>query len=201
MSEIIGPTLGSVIAGKIIAGTALKVENLDVPISQLKASLDIISAASSKIGNLDTPISQLKTSLDNISAVSPKLENLDIPISQLKASLDSISAVSPKLENLDTPISQLKTSLDNISGKADTTNATLLEVKSLLEDTVTTGRLFISRPDVTVDSTEAFFISSGSEAAFKNLTIDGEVRVDGKLIAKSIVVNGVLKANGVVELD
>ena len=153
MSEVVGSVLGGIIAGKIISDATLKVENLDVPISQLKASLDIISAASSKIGNLDTPISQLKTSLDNIS------------------------------------------------GKADTTNATLLEVKSLLENTITTGRLFMGRPDAAIPSGEAWFVSSGSEAAFKSLRVDGEMRVDGKLIAKSIGVNGVLVVNGIVELD
>ena len=44
MSEIVGSALGGVIAGKIISGTLLKVENLDIPVSQLRDILSIIRA-------------------------------------------------------------------------------------------------------------------------------------------------------------
>jgi len=51
------------------------------------------------------------------------------------------------------------------------------------------------------DVGDYLYIDPNSVAAFKNLDVESEVRVDGKLIAKAIAVGGKLIVNGAVELD
>jgi len=51
------------------------------------------------------------------------------------------------------------------------------------------------------DYGDYLYIDPNSVAAFKNLDIESEVRVDGKLIAKAIALGGKLIVNGVVEID
>ena len=134
--------------------------------------------------DLGTPAQEKITqSIDNALITQYTRESRDV---LTKVSIDQYGRVGIKIAE---PI--------DMYGRVEVGGSVLQDILN----TLATGRLFLNRPDVTVGSTEAFFISSGSEAAFKNLIINGEVRVDGKLIAKSITVNGVLKVNGVVELD
>jgi hypothetical protein len=65
----------------------------------------------------------------------------------------------------------------------------------------TSTRPYAERKDETVASGEYFFCASGDEWAYATLTINGEYRVDGKLIAKQIIINGKLVNNNIVEVD
>ena len=69
ISSLVGGALGGAVAGKVASGATLKVNNIDIPISQLKAVLDTININTK---NIDIPISQLKQLLDLIRALEPR---------------------------------------------------------------------------------------------------------------------------------
>lgn len=54
--------------------------------------------------------------------------------------------------------------------------------------------------DETVMSYEVLFLTSGDEIGVNNLVVNGTYRIDGKVVAGSLVVNGKLTVNGELEI-
>lgn len=50
-------------------------------------------------------------------------------------------------------------------------------------------------------NTEKMFVASGDEMAYSLLRIDGNGRIDGKVIVGTIDVNGTLKVEGTLETE
>ncbi len=79
----------------------------------------------------------------------------------------------------------------------------LKDVFSFIDDKLKTSQQddILQRRDRTTTTDE--FIASGMEFAFNNYTISAgnETRVDGKLVLKSLSVEGSIIINGTVEFD
>jgi len=126
---------------------------------------------------------------------------------KLKVS-DSQLDVALSTRASETTLSDIKTQLD-VALSTRSSESTLSGIKTqtdkltFLDDKLKTSQQddILQRKDRTTTTDE--FIPSGMEFAFNNYTVSSgnETRLDGKLILKTLTVEGSIIINGVVEFD
>ncbi|MBU2613910.1 hypothetical protein KJ925_05665 [Patescibacteria group bacterium] len=103
---------------------------------------------------------------------------------------------TPRVQTTSEPIAEVTKITDPVGQK----NVAGIQINPATREDI--GREFYYKAiDETVASAENFFISSGAEVAFNNLTVNGVYRNDGFTTIKGILtINGRLTNNGILEV-
>jgi len=143
------------------------------------------------LSKLDITLSELRDALKGTD--DKDFSTLESDIEDIRKSLVSVGADKLQTKpdnppNLDVALSSIKSQTDKLTFSED-------KLKISQEDDI------LQRKDRVTSSDE--FIPSGMEFAFNNYTVSSgtETRLDGKLILKSLTVEGRIIVNGSIEFD
>ena len=183
---LVSGAVGSYVGSKMVTQATIKVNNIDIPLSQLKAVLDAINGNTININNVDIPISQLKALLNN----------LDTPISQLKSSLDTINnnvAKSSQLPSSLTSNGNLKIALtEDLINLINTLN-TLAKSSQLPSSLTSNGNLKVALIEDLIGLINA--IKNPMFNAYNVITIDLGTANTDTLIASNVIYLKILSAS------
>ena len=143
------------------------------------------------LSKLDITLSALRDALKGTD--NKDFSTLESDIEDIRNALASVGADKLQTKpdnppNLDVALSSIKSQTDKLTFSED-------KLKISQEDDI------LQRKDRVTSSDE--FIPSGMEFAFNNYTVSSgtETRLDGKLILKSLTVEGRIIVNGSIEFD